>query len=271
MNDEWFDIQNAPINKLKKRTLKLAGSRRVMNDQGLTIFSVEGTQQGGKSTYGMRMLMDMYGNEKDVVLSRIVMSAEDFRDDVQAALHGNFREIAMMWDDMSVGGAASTWVTDPYLVKKLSGLGDTLGIAVKCLIMTSPSGDMIKAFRNYNKYKVIIHPGRHKYERIAYGYRMGKSPMNQRWCSLEFQDTYDVRIPFYDEYAQKRRDLSIKAVQAFNETPAKEEKEKPITITATAKKAYHKWEEGHFGKVTLKQVCKIIEIPYQTMCNVAKT
>ena len=268
MADDWFSVQNSPIDKLKKRKLKLAGSKRVMQDQGLTIFSVEGTQQGGKSTYGMRLLMDMYGSDKDIVLGRIVMSAEAFRDDIQSALHGNYREIATMWDDMSVGGAASTWITDPYLVKKLSGLGDTMGIATKCLIMTSPSGDMIKAFRNYNKYKVIIHPGRHKYERIAYGYRMGKSPMNQRWCSLEFRDVYDIRIPFYDEYAQMRRELSIKAVQEFNTEQQAPEKVKPITVKERVMELKRDFEAGVFGDMSFKKLCKAHRIDYGYACNV---
>ena len=217
MSDSWFDIQNAPVNDLKKRNLKLSASRRIRNDQGLTIFSIEGLQQTGKTAYSMRILMDLFGNDKDSVLGHMSMNATSFKDMVEAALRGKYREKCIVWDDLSVGGSASKWMVDPMLVMKLAGLGDTLGIATKAFIMTSPSGDMIKAFRNYNKYKVIINPGRHYYERKACGYRIGKSPMNQRWCSLEFEDYYDVRIPFYEEYSVMRHELSIKAVQEFGE------------------------------------------------------
>lgn len=242
MSEDWFNIQNEPINKLKKRNLRLAISKRIRDDTGLTIVTVEGTQQGGKSTYAMRALMDMYGNNKDIVLNQIVMSAIGFKDKIQAALSGNYREIAVVWDDLSVEGSASTWMTDPMMVKKLAGLGDTLGIATKAFFMTSPSGDMIKSFRNYNKYKVIIGSGKSKYERIARGYRMGKSPMNQRWCSLEFEDVYDIRIPFYSEYADMRRALSIKAVQEFNATT--EQKEVYNEDSFLIRCVTHIWEQG---------------------------
>lgn len=229
MSEDWFKVQNEPIRKLKKKTLRLAISRRIRDDKGLTIVTIEGTQQGGKSTYAMRALMDMYGNNKDVVLGQIVMSANGFKDKIQAALHGNYREIAVVWDDLSVEGSASTWMTAPMMVKKLAGLGDTLGIATKAFFMTSPSGDMIKAFRNYNKYKVLISNGRHEYERVARGYRIGKSPMNQKWCSLEFEDYYDIRIPFYDEYYKMRQALSVKAVQEFGQQEEEDISKRPIS------------------------------------------
>lgn len=228
-DDEWFHVQNEPINILKKRDLKLSVSKRIRDDNGLTIITVEGTQQSGKSTYAMRALMDMYGNNKNVILNQIVMSAMGFKDKIQAALSGNYREIAVIWDDQSVEGSASTWMTNPMLVKKLAGLGDTLGIATKAFFMTSPSGDMIKAFRNYNKYKVIINDGRSKYERVARGYKIGKSPMNQRWCSLEFEDYYDIRIPFYSEYSKMRKELSIKSVQEFGKEEHEDISKKPIS------------------------------------------
>lgn len=264
MSDNWFDIQNAPVKDLQKRKLKLIASRRIRDDSGLTIFSIEGTQQGGKSTYGMRILMDLYGNSQDDVLNHVVMSSKGFTDIVESAINGNYREKAIMWDDMSVGGSAATWVTDPLLVKYLAGLGDTLGIAAKALILTSPSGDMIKAFRNYNKYKVIIHNGRHKYDRIARGYKIGKSPMNQRWCSLEFEDHYDIRVPFYDIYAQRRKEISIEAVKNMKKMgeDKPEEKEHKVTIADKAREMYRDWQAGVFGDITFKNVCKVNKINY---------
>lgn len=274
MSEDWFNVQNEPIRKLKKRTLKLAISRRIRDDKGLTIVTVEGIQQGGKSTYAMRALMDMYGNNKDVILNQIVMSADGFKNKIQDALHGNYREIAVVWDDLSVEGSASTWMTAPMMVKKLAGLGDTLGIATKAFFMTSPSGDMIKAFRNYNKYKVLISNGRHEYDRIARGYRIGKSPMGQKWCSLEFEDYYDVRIPFYDEYYKMRQALSIKAVQEFNtDNEQKEEYHKP-TKTEQTMELVRDFKAGVYEKYdTLKEFSKFTQkkynIKYQALCNVS--
>jgi hypothetical protein len=265
----WIEIQTEPVKELKKKDLKLAASKRIMNDNGLTLFSVTGNQQSGKSAYGMCILSEMYDNDVAEIMRHIVMSSKDFTALVEAAIEGGYKEKCIMWDDMSVGGSAATWITDPLLVKYLSGLGDTLGIATKGLILTSPSGDMIKAFRNYTKYKVLIGNGSSKYQRVARAYWIGKSPMDQRWCSSEFEDSYDTRIPFYEIYAQKRKEISLSAVKQMKkihqENGVTAEVNKPQTITARAKELYRDWKAGVFGDETLVTVAKVHKIGYSTL------
>ena len=92
--------------------------------------------------------------------------------------------------------------------------------------MTSPSGDIIKAFRNYDFYKAEVHQGRHKYDRFAKGYSIKKSPMGQQYCSIEFKDNYDTRIPFYERYYKMRKELSLSTLQDINTFLSKPKKPK---------------------------------------------
>lgn len=262
----WVQIQNEPVKSLKKFSLNLAASRKIRDDNGLTLFSITGNQQGGKSSYGMLILSEIFQNDVDKIMKHIVMSAGEFVDILEAAIRGGYRERCIMWDDLSVEGSAATWMTDPMLVKRLGALGDTLGIATKGLIMTSPSGDMIKAFRNYSKYKVIISNGRHRFDRTAKGYWIGKSPMDQRYCTPVFVDEYDTRIPFYEIYAQKRKEISLRAVLDMKKGKEELGEVTPkVTIADRCKELYRDWKAGVFGDVTLKDVANIHKIKYNYM------
>ena len=266
----WIEIQNEPIKELMNRKLMLAASRKIRDDNGLTLYSITGNQQGGKSSYGMLILWEMFNGDVEQIMNHIVMSAIDFTNIISAALDGGYREKCIMWDDMSVGGSAATWMTDPLLVKYMSGLGDTLGVATKSLILTSPSGDMIKAFRNYSKYKVVISNGKHKFDRVARGYWIGKSPMDQRYCSAVFEDYYDTRIPWYETYAQKRKEISLTAVRnmkSLNQSQDIVEKPQIITIKDRAKELYRDWKAGVYGDMILKDLAKAHRINYGYLNN----
>jgi len=258
MSESWIQIQNKPLKEMRKLNLQLAASRHIRDDNGLTFFSVTGNQQSGKSSYGMCILAELYQNNEDEIMNHIVMSAKDFTEVIDKALTEGFRHKCIMWDDASVSGSAATWMTNPKLVMYLAALGDTLAVATKSIILSSPSGDMIKAFRNYQKYLVQITKGRNKYDRVAKAYFIGRSPMQQRWCSSVFEDQFDTRIPFYERYAQKRKEISLTAVRnmksMFNEQ-AEEDKPRPITIADKAKELYRDWQAGVFGDMTFKNVC----------------
>lgn len=270
--ESHIKIQNEPVKQLRKQTLRLSSSRHIRDDNGLTLYSVTGNQQGGKTTYALWVLFEMYNGNVEEIMKHIVMSAEEFAGLVEAAIIGKYRMKCVVWDDLSVDGSAATWMTNPLLVKRLGALGDTLGIATKSVILTSPSGDMIKAFRSYYKYIVQICDGHGKYDRFARGYKIGRSPMDQRNCSSVFEDHYDIRVPFYEIYARKRREISLKAVLEMKKSRTEAaEKEHVQTKTEIAKEKYRDWIAGVFGDVTLKQVSKIIGLPYSTMCNAAKS
>jgi len=272
-NKPFITAQNAPVKAMNKLEFRLQASKRIRKDNGLTLFSITGKQQSGKSSYGMLILHEVYGGNVDEIMKHIVFSMEDLTKILRAALDGGYRERCIMWDDASVTGMAARWMVDPKLVMYLSGLGDTLGIATKSLILTSPSGDMVKAFRNYPKYKILIGNGRQKYDRVARAYWIGKSPMDQRWCSVEFTDLFDTRVPWYEIYAKKRQEISLKAVQhmetLFQEQQEKENEVKVpvVTVQKRAKPLHDKWENGEFGKMTFKQVCIANGINHKTASN----
>jgi len=268
----WIEIQNEPVEALKHFKLNLVASKRIRDDNGLTLFSVTGKQQGGKSSYGMLILWEMFNGNVDEIMKHIVFSMEDFTKIISNAINGGYRERCIMWDDMSLSGSAASWTVDPKAVMYLAGLGDTLGVATKSLILTSPSGDMIKAFRNYSKYKVMISQGRHKFDRVARGYWLGTSPMEQKYVSLEFEDHYDTRIPFYERYAQKRKELSLAAIKNMetflHESGNKHEDivRKP-TKKEIVEEKHRDWKAGVFGDMTFKDVCKVSKINYGTAKN----
>lgn len=271
MPKTWIQTQNEPINAMKKLPLKLAASRHIRDDTGLTFYNITGNQQSGKTAFGFHILSELYNYDEETIISQVAMSAKDFAQKISDALEGNFRHRCIMWDDMSVSGSAATWMSDPKFVKALAGLGDTLGVATKSVILTSPSGDMIKAFREYSKYKITIHNGSGKYGRVARGYFFGKSPLDQKYCSSVFEDKYDIRIPFYERYAVMRKEISIKAatelMKLTNEHNNPEEIPHKLSIKEKVFELRRDWEAGVFQKLPFKTVCKAHNIKYQTAMN----
>jgi hypothetical protein len=132
---------------------------------------------------------------------------------------------------------------------------------------------MIKAFRNYSKYKVVIANGKHKYDRVARGYWIGKSPMDQRYCSAVFEDYYDTRIPFYEIYAKKRKEISLTAVRNMKSLNQRVDNAEPITkkisIKDRARELYRDWKAGVFGEMTLVAIAKAHKIDYGYIRNVS--
>lgn len=264
-DNSLIKIQKEPVRQLRKQLLRFSASQHIRDDNGLTIYSITGNQQGGKSTYGLWILYEMYNGDIDEIMKHVVMSASEFADMIENAIVGRYRMKCIMWDDMSVDGSAATWMTNPLLVKRLGALGDTLGIATKALILTSPSGDMIKAFRTYYKYIVQICDGQGKYDRFARGYKIGRSPMDQRNCSRIFEDHYDIRVPFYEIYAKKRYDISLRTVLDMKKS--KEEAIEPIHKKTVKERCFEIVRDiaaGVYEGLTEKEVCKRNNISHGT-------
>jgi len=212
MNSNFIDVQQRPIREMQRLKLHLGLSRRIAFDNGLTGASITGIQQGGKSSYGLQVMWEIYNHDVDQVLDHVVFRIEDFVQKIKTALKTHQRMKCIMLDDASLCASAARYGVDRKLVLYLSGLGDTLGVASKAILLTSPSGDLIKAFRNYQFYKIQIHQGQHHYDRVAKGYKMHTKPSGQKWVSTEFVDKYDVRTSFYDRYAVMRESISLSAV-----------------------------------------------------------
>lgn len=211
------EYQDAPMHALAGTKLNLALSRRIRDGSGLVGASVTGRQQSGKSVYGLLVMYELHQGDIDALLEHTVFSISELTNLISTALETQTRLPAILWDDSSVHGSAMKYNSERKAVELLSALGDTLGIACKGLLLTSPSGDIIKSFRNYNFFSVQIAQGRGKYDRVARGYERGKSPAGQSWIRSSFIDLYDVRVPFYQKYFEKRQALSISVVQNMKE------------------------------------------------------
>ncbi len=248
----WLQIQKKPIKEMRKLDLKLWGSKHIRDDNGLTFFSVTGNQQSGKSAYGMCILAELYNFDEDAIMGQIVMTAKEFTEKIDDALTNKYRHRCIMWDDASVTGSAAKWMTDPKMVMYLAALGDTLAVATKAIILTSPSGDMTKAFRNYQKYIIQIGQGRNRDDKTAKAYFVGRSPMMQRWCRSVFADNFNVKVPFYLRYAKKREDLSLQAVknmkQMFISKDTVDTEDKPITKAERATELVRDFVAGVYNQ-----------------------
>ena len=210
------EIQNAPMRNLINVELGFCLSRYIVDKPGLVGASITGKQQSGKSVYALQVLSELYQFDEEKIFQHIVFSIKDLTTLLRNAIKRRERLLCVLWDDASVHGAASRYNSDRALVQYLSALGDTLGIAVKGILMTSPSGDLIKAFRQYNFYKVQIGFGQHKYDRIARGYLKGTSPYGQPYYSRIYEDFYDVRSPIYQRYYEMRESLSLSVLDEMD-------------------------------------------------------
>src|SRR5659263_57497 len=164
MSDDFKTIQNKPMEGLRGVPLNLSLSRLIVNKPGLIGCNIVGTQQSGKSAYALMVLYELYKGDVEKVFKHVVFTIKDLTTLLNNALQNHERLLCVLWDDSSVHGSAAQYNTNRRLVQYLSAMGDTLGIATKGILLTSPSGDIIKAFRNYNFYKVQIGLGRHKYD-----------------------------------------------------------------------------------------------------------
>lgn len=211
---DYLAIQQAPIKMMRKLNLGLCGSKHIRDDDGLTFLSITGNQQSGKSVYAMRILAEIYNYDVDKILNSIVFRIEDFAAKIKHATENNYRIPALLLDDASISMSAAQYGSTPKDVLYISKLGDSLATAIKGLIMTSPSGDLVKAFRNYNKYKIVIGKGGGTYQRIARAYKISSSPLGQKYIQHIFDDTYDIRISFYNRYAGMRKEISLMAINS---------------------------------------------------------
>jgi len=235
------DVQEAPVKKLRNVPLNLVLSRLIRDKPGLIGASITGAQQTGKSSYALMVMYELYEHNVDAVLENTVFTIEQLTEKISYALENKERLPCILWDDSSVHGGAGMYNIARSLVQCLSALGDTMGLATKGILLTSPSGDLIKAFRNYNFYRVQIAVGRHKFDRVARGYEFGRSPFDQRWGRSAFVDKFDTRIPFYSQYYKLREELSISVVRNMRDMLVHPE-EKPFAFFEKGGKKYVEYD-----------------------------
>lgn len=270
------EIQFSEINRLKKIKFKSCLANLIIKEPGLVGASIQGKQQTGKSVYAMLIMYEIYQGDINKVFDNIVFSMDELKSKLRTAIERREKIRCILWDDASVHGSASHWMTNPIAVQELSQLGDTMGLATKGLILTSPSGDLIKAFRQYNFYQVKVALGRHSDDRVARGYLRGTSPYGQKYYSFVFEDNYNVKLSFYERYYTLREKLSLSAL-GHNETnnTKDEQPQRKITKQEQAKELYDTFKAGYFKEYkNLKEfsvyTLKNFGIGYSSLCNNGK-
>lgn len=259
--DDFKTIQNAPMNELKGKSLKLALSRKIVNDAGLVGAFISGAHQTGKSSYALCVMYELYQGDIEEIFRHIVFTISDLTKLLNNAIKTRTRCKCILWDDSSVHGSASQYNVNRQLVAYLGAMSDTMGIATKSILLTSPSGDIVKTFRNYNFYRVQIGIGRHKYDRIARGYEFGSSPFGQQWGRASFEDSFDVRIPFYERYYKLREQMSLSTLQDMDaflhrKTPLSDESHHEETEKDRILRVNTDWKNGEYGDVSRREALR---------------
>lgn len=259
--EDFKTIQFEDINKLKNKKFKSNLARLIVHEPGLVGASIQGRQQTGKSVYAMLVMYELYERDIDKVFENMVFSMDELKEKLKLAIQQKRKIRCILWDDASVHGSASHWMTDPLAVQELAQLGDTMGLATKGFLMTSPSGDLIKAFRQYNFYQIKISLGRQKNDRVSRGYLKGTSPYGQTYFSHVFNDNYDVRLSFYQRYYVLREQLSL---STLNKKP--EEKKVEIQKESTQDIVFEYCRDKLAGvtNIPLKTFCLARKINYST-------
>jgi len=182
-------------------------SRYIMEKPEMTGVIIFGSQRTGKSTYGLQVLYDIYG-DWNKVLDHTFFKLEDVVGFLMRQIQAGKIIPAFMWDDAGVYGGKQLYFTKRRLAEYLQNLFDVIGTAVKGVIMTTPSPEnLLKAVRSYEFYRVKIIKHNQYYRRIAQGYKNVLLPSGTRFIRKAYKDFFDVRLPqdFYDEYIEIRK------------------------------------------------------------------
>lgn len=212
------------IESLRKEKYQLSLTRRIVAEPYLVGAIISGKHRIGKSAYALWVMYELY-KDWDTVFKYMAYSVKDFMSLLRSCLDGGVKVPCILWDDAGGHGSKYLWNIDRLMVFYLKNLLDVIGTSTKGLIMTTISGeDLLKIVREYEFYKVKISLGRHKYDRVARGYEIKRSPLNQKSPSILFDDYFDVRVPIYEKYYEMRKQYSRGALDRLESLLDKIEK-----------------------------------------------
>lgn len=177
---------------------------------------IYGMQRSGKTMYSLLVMYDLY-RDWDKVLQNVFFTLDELiaaiRERGLKSSKGGLRVIC--WDDAGVHGSKYLFFRSRQLTEYLQNLFDVVGLAVKAILITTPNpGNILKAIREYEFYRVKIH----KLEgdnRIAVGYKSILLPSGMMRIRRVFEDYYNIRIPndVYNEYLARRERYLEEAVE----------------------------------------------------------
>lgn len=205
-------------------------------------------QRLGKSVYALQVGYDIY-RDWDVVLDHTVFQLEDVLDKILCAVEKDVVIPYLIWDDTGVHGNKYLFFTNHTLTMMIQGLFDVVGTAVKCFIMTTPNpGNLLKAIRDYEFYRIKITKMDSRDGRIATGYPNILLPSGTRNIRKEFQDFYRVKIPddIYARYVKIRKSYTkIQAGQLREYLNAIQNPEEYVDLQTQVNEAYNEVVVNH--------------------------
>lgn len=227
---DFLKGQNIEITKLKNKIFHTSIAEIIVHSQKLEGFIIHGPQRSGKSVYGTMSLYELYNQDEDEMFAHMFFTLDELNEFLIKAVDTGIRCPAIMIDDAGVHMSAASYNTNRNQAIYLSAIMDTIGIICKGLIFTTPNpNNLLKAIRNYEFYRVQISMGRHANDRVAKGYSHTTAPDGRHfWINSEFADNFYVKVPYYERYAEIRRQMSISTLRDMRTFLKQEPKRTPI-------------------------------------------
>jgi len=192
---------------------------------------IYGMQRSGKTMYSLLVMYDIY-RDWDIVLDNVFFNLEELISAIKNKVLKNFSKEKQLrvicWDDAGVHGSKYLFFRSRQLTEYLQNLFDVVGIAVKAILITTPSPEnLLKAIRGYEFYRVKIVKLQNE-NRVAIGYRSMLLPSGKMVIRRVFEDYYNLRIPndVYNEYFERREQYLEEAITALEDFLKKPEEEK---------------------------------------------
>ena len=179
---------------------------------------IYGMQRSGKTMYSLLVMYDLY-EDWDKVLSNIFFTLEDLISAIKERVLTNFSASKQLkvicWDDAGVHGSKYLFFRSRQLAEYLQNLFDVIGLAVKAILITTPSPEnLLKAVRGYEFLRVKIRKLDDS-NRVAYGYKSILLPSGKMIVRKIFKDFYNIYIPndVYKQYLEMREQYLEEAVE----------------------------------------------------------
>ncbi len=189
------------------------------NNNGYFSAVVCGPKGIGKSSYGLRVLHDVFvslgyddNTAWQMAIDRCLYRITDVVNFLERSSNQDKPEPVLLWDDVSVFACGTRWWTHRDEMQLLQGVMTTVRTCVNAMIMTCPSiNELAKFLRNQDDYYVkIVYDKKGGLYRIATGYVRRFSPAQQLRVYTKYKDFYNAYLPkwVYEKYMDKRSEYS---------------------------------------------------------------
>lgn len=193
--------------------------KRAVNTKSFEGAIVYGKQRVGKTSYGLQVLYDVYG-DWEKVLEHVFFRLEDLVEFLRES-HRKRQDIdAILWDDCGVYGSSGLWFSDRQMAEYLQNLIDVVGIRLGGLLMTTPNPEnLLKCLRSYEFYRVKCIRHNQRDRRLAKGYKSILYPSGKLITPQDFRDYYNVMLPddVYKVYEKTRESYLNEAMDNLDE------------------------------------------------------